>query len=381
VRDGPVYDTDRLDTTGNDTFPLWASSQTDLYFNATRQGSAPPQPTRTSVSLSAALPRNTTSSATRVVGCTVVGEDPQTKLLITIFAVSKIALDGAPPWRDFEYPILTKSCNAAGCISTVASNLDSASGPGLLLGAGYAPNLAAAGNRDVLFVRVQDSPKGLLQVLPVANTTQNVTESTYGLAGLVAPPSAVPGLTGWQTDAFGRMYITGEVNDGGYQSPPPFIAALDFSPTPAPDGAYATIAKVQRVAIYSAPYCIQSAIRPYNANFGDLTSAWLEPASGDLFVADVTCSSIYRVEASVLAPNCPSPGFCGYIHPGISFRSFDVNTGHSFGSVGKVRRRAMGWLRMDGWALPGLDDGCRIKGSERLIILHSHTLTALSHTD
>jgi len=331
VRDGPVYDTDRLDTTGNESFPLWASFQTDLYANATRTGGAPPQPTRTSVSLSAALPRSTTSSATRVVGCTVVGEDPQTKLPITVFAVSKILPDGTLPWEDFEYPVATKPCNVTGCIASVARGLG---GPSLLA-AGPAAYLPDAGNRDALYVRVQDSVQGLLQVLPpLVNATHSLTtEAVYSTTSFVNTPSALPGLTGWQVDSQGRMYTTGRVEDGGFNSPTPFIAALDFS---SPPPRYTTTATVQRVGKSSDSSCIRGSLSPYYASFGDLTSAWLESASGDLFVAEAYCSAIYRVEASALQPNCASPGFCGQIHRAVSFYDSIVDIGYSFGDLGKV---------------------------------------------
>jgi hypothetical protein len=333
VRDGPVYDTDRLDTTGNNTFPLWASFQADLYANATRTGGAPPQPTRTSVSLSAALPRSMTSSATRIVGCTVVGEDPQTKLPITVFATSKILPDGALPWEDFEYPIATKPCNVTGCISSVAKGLG---GPSLLA-AGRAAYLPGAGSRDALYVRVQDSPQGLFQVLPpLVNATHSLTaEAVYSTTSVVNTPSALPELMGWQVDGQGRLYTTGKVADGGYKSPVGFVAALDFSSPPA---RYTTTAKVQRAGIYSDFYCIQTSIQPYYVSFGGITSAWLEPASGDLFVVDAYCSAIYRVEASALQPNCASPGFCGTIHHvGPAYKSFyDIDIGYFVGDHGKV---------------------------------------------
>jgi len=308
----------------------WVSSQADLYFNATRIGGAPPQPTRTGVSLSAALPRNRTSAATRIVGCTVIGEDPQTRLPITISAVSKVLLNGALPWQDFEYPIRTKPCIAAGCINTVARDLDDGGGPGLLLAAGPAVNLPGAGNRDALFVRVQGSSEGLLQVVPIANATQNLTEAVYSEASLINLPSAFPGLTGWQVDGQGRMYITGEMEDGRGNSP--FIAALDFS---SPLGGYNTTGKYQRLEYPGSP-CVSSRTRPRRAIFGGLTSAWLEPSSGALFVADSGCTNINRVEALVLDPTCTNPSSCGYIDLAINYFPL-VDTGNSFGLPGKVR--------------------------------------------
>ena len=287
-----------METTGNASFPLWVSSQTDLYFNATRQGSAPPQPTRTSLSLSAALPRNITSSVMRVVGCTVVGEDPQTKLPITVFAVSKIVPDGALPWEDFEYPIRTKPCTVAGCISSVTRNLNAAGGPGLLLSAGKAPNLAPP-NGNVLFVRVQGSPMGLLRVVPVANATQNLTEAVYREASVTLPPSYLPGLTGWQADygGSGAIYITGRMDSVGPGDSVPVIARFDDFDAFGPDGNYSLTAQVPRI-IYRGPFtCIAAgSVTVSDLRFYDISSAWLHPVWGDLFVVDPRCKLVYRVE-------------------------------------------------------------------------------------
>ena len=61
---------------------------------------------------------------------------------------------------------------------------------------------------------------------PLVNATHSLSEAAYSLATFVNTPSALAGLTGWQVDRQGHIYVTGKMADGGYKSPAAFAAAL-----------------------------------------------------------------------------------------------------------------------------------------------------------
>ena len=73
---------------------------------------------------------------------------------MTISATSKVVIDGAFPWEDFSYPILTPPCLVAGCIATVARGLKSPSS----LGVGPAVNLVGSPEAVFVFVEKEGGP-------------------------------------------------------------------------------------------------------------------------------------------------------------------------------------------------------------------------------
>jgi hypothetical protein len=304
VRSGPVFDTDRLETTGDSAYPLWVSNQTDLYTNGADL--VPPQPTLYNISLRNALAANTTHWPTRVVGCTVIGQDPRTNLPVTISATSKVVLNGTFPWEDFSYPILTPPCLVAGCIATVARGLKNPSS------LGFGPALNLVGSPDAVFVYVEkEGGLDLLQILPTATTA---TKSII-----------YDGVVAWQVDALGRLYLVGMIDDGGYESPTPFIRVLHWLTT---RDAYVTENVIQ--CLSECRRCFNFRVFPRFASFDKLVSAWLEPTTGDLYTTDIRCHKIYRVEASALHPTCSGAPDCGQIHPFVSlptdgFVASDIN--------------------------------------------------------
>jgi len=305
VRSGPVFDTDRLETTGDSAYPLWVSNQTDLYANGADL--VPPQPTLYNISLRNALAANTSHWPTRVVGCTVIGQDPRTNLPVTISATSKVVLNGAFPWTDFRYPILTPPCLVAGCIATVARGLKNPSS------LGSSPALNLVGSPDAVFVYVEkEGGLDLLQILPNATTATTATTSII-----------YDGVVAWQVDALGRLYMVGMIDDGGHWSPTPYIRVLHWLTT---RDAFVTENVIKRRSKDTRLSCLNFSVMPNFVAFGKLVSAWLEPTTGDLFttdlhygfLSDLRCDKINRVEASALHPTCGQAPDCGQICPFVS---------------------------------------------------------------
>lgn len=323
VRSGPVYDTDRIETTGNATYPVWISSQKDMYENAAIGPDGRPQPTRSNISLSGALPPNSTHTATRVVGCIVIGEDPRTKLPVTIYAASKIVLNGHFPWVDFSYPISTRPCLGMGCIFTVAHNLDK---PGLLAHG----RAASLGDKEALFVRVENA-RGIVQVVPpVRNETHDLTEAVYrDLAGLIEP-SQFQNVTSWQVSSSGHLYTTGLAYGGG------FLAVSEWFPS-VQGGSYLVQMELKPPSWTAVASCLSTPAFPSGMIFGNLTSSWLDPRSGELFVADTTCGKIFGVSAETLSPACWMI-YCGQIRPFANLTAAGYTTGAQATMVGDSAR-------------------------------------------
>ena len=229
VRNGPIYDTDNPGLKQDLQDPFWSSSQVNLYDDTID----PPQQILPSVSLRSLLPVNKSSTSV-VVGCTVMGVDEETSLSNPVRATSKVILnithsptrspaptpapsryssmpssptpfapaaDQLALWQDFSYPIHTKPCYQAGCISTVAHGIRQ---PTLLV-QGYAINWIGHETRnDTIFAFGANDSRGMLLQLSQGESVAALYNRTT--ATIFSEFSLVTGLS---IDAQGAMIVSG----------------------------------------------------------------------------------------------------------------------------------------------------------------------------
>ena len=296
VRDGPVFDYQDPAFTSDPNHPVWLTGQRALY------NDTGPDYYRiiNNVSLSSLLAKDMSAYQTRVVGCTAVGFEPATLLPVIIAALSKVILNvSASPlvWEDFTYPIYTKPCFAAGCISTVGErNRDSraliategqASGVSFIM-ANYASNQLLLANNQSLHI-LQSPMISTSETLDELRPFDGTTPSLKDITGLSITPFGII-LTGSSLTTASNTVIS-------------YIPANNMS----------TEYQIDVGAADAECTMDQGAIVGLKARH--LSGLWVDPVNYDLYAVDSGCGLLYRYRQlfvdPILDPFRSPLGHCG----------------------------------------------------------------------